>query len=134
MVFSCSAMFNQLVSPRRAVSACLVFRNSARYLREWLLFHTAAGVDFFHLYDNDSEDDFESVIEPWIRVGRAELVRWSGMFQQTAIYDDCLERARRRGAGGGGDGWHSSTTTNFSSIRSVLLWALSWINTKLSPA
>lgn len=81
------------------VAACLAFRNAARYLREWLLFHLAAGVDRFYLYDNESDDDFTAVLAPFLgvqagRVPLVELIHWPGYFQQNAIYDDCLRRAR----------------------------------------
>lgn len=75
---------------------CLAFRNAAPYLGEWLLFHAASGVDYFLLYDNDSTDDFRPVVQPWIDAGRAELVPWPGYYQQMAIYDDSLGRARGR--------------------------------------
>jgi hypothetical protein len=83
------------------IAACLAFRNAARYLREWLLFHMAAGVDRFYLYDNESDDDCQAVLAPFLKararaggVPLVELVAWPGYFQQNAIYDDCLRRAR----------------------------------------
>jgi hypothetical protein len=60
------------------------------------LFHTAAGIDYFFLYNNDSEDDFRPIVAPWINRNKAELIEWPGKHQQTPIYDDCLERSRGR--------------------------------------
>lgn len=81
------------------LAACLVFRNAAPYLREWLLFHLAVGFERFFLYNNDSTDDFATVLEPF-RARRAtdeppvvELIAWPGYYQQEPIYNDCLRRA-----------------------------------------
>jgi len=85
------------------LAVCLAFRNSARYLREWLLFHQAVGFDRFYLYNNDSEDDFARVLAPFMAApapGRRpliELAQWPGYFQQNEIYNDCLKRAATDG-------------------------------------
>lgn len=78
------------------VAIGVFFRNAGKYLREWLLFHTAAGVDYFYLYNNDSEDDFATVVAPWVRRGRAEVIDWPGVLQQGPAFDDCIVRARGR--------------------------------------
>lgn len=74
------------------IAACLCFRDSARYLHEWLLFHRVQGITRFYLYDNDSADDYASVLEPWIEAGVVQCRRWPGLGQQQAIYDDCLAK------------------------------------------
>lgn len=82
------------------LAACLAFRNAAPYLREWLLFHAAVGVQRFYLYNNDSTDDFARVLEPFRGSAspvQVELIAWPGYFQQNAIYDDCLRRATASG-------------------------------------
>ncbi len=76
------------------VAIGVFFRNAGKYLREWLLFHTAAGVDRFYLYNNDSDDDFAAVVEPWVRRGLAEVIDWPGALQQGPAFDDCIRRAR----------------------------------------
>lgn len=95
------------------VTACLAFRNTSEYLREWLLFHLASGVEHFWLYDNDSTDDHGPVVRPFVERGVVEVIGWPGYFQQTAIYDDCFARARERL--GGGAGSPSSMMTSSSS-------------------
>jgi hypothetical protein len=82
------------------LAACLAFRNAAPYLREWLLFHAAVGVQRFYLYNNDSTDDFERVLTPFLRAGgpiQMEPIAWPGYCQQNAIYEDCLKRATAAG-------------------------------------
>jgi len=81
---------------KNRVNVCLVFRNAADYLREWLLFHLASGVDHFYLYNNDSTDAFHRVLFPFISRGFVELFDWPGMYQQGAVYMDCLNRVTNR--------------------------------------
>jgi hypothetical protein len=80
------------------LAACLAFRNTASYLREWLLFHLAVGFDHFYLYNNDSTDDFAPVLTPFRALTHhgaplIELIEWPGVAQQLPIYNDCLRRA-----------------------------------------
>ena len=39
------------------VSICAIFKNEAKYLREWIEFHKIVGVEHFYLYNNFSTDD-----------------------------------------------------------------------------
>jgi len=50
--------------PAHFLSICTIFKNEARYLREWIEFHRLVGVDHFYLYENRSEDDFAPVLAP----------------------------------------------------------------------
>ena len=43
------------------VALCAILRDEARYLREWLAFHTLQGVSRFRLYDNGSADDTAAI-------------------------------------------------------------------------
>lgn len=43
------------------VGIAAIFKNEAPYLREWLDFHRAAGVDRFYLYDNGSTDESAAI-------------------------------------------------------------------------
>ena len=36
------------------LAACLVFKDAASYLDEWIRFHQRVGFEHFYLYDNDS--------------------------------------------------------------------------------
>lgn len=46
-----------------------VFQHEAVYLREWIEFHRLVGVEHFFLYDDRSDDDPRSVLEPYIDAG-----------------------------------------------------------------
>jgi hypothetical protein len=73
-----------------------IFKNEAPFLHDWLLFHAGVGVDHFFLYNNESDDDFLSVLRPWIDRGMVTLVDWPGQAVQMSAYNDCLRRARYR--------------------------------------
>lgn len=62
--------------PKYYVSACAIFRNEARFLKEWLEYHRLIGVDHFYLFNNLSEDDYLAVLKPYIDQGVVELYQW----------------------------------------------------------
>ncbi len=55
---------------------CALFRNEARYLREWIEFHRIVGVEAFYLYQNRSDDDWQSILLPYVEQGVVVLVDW----------------------------------------------------------
>jgi hypothetical protein len=72
------------------LAACLIYRNAARYLVEWLEFHRLMGVGRFFLYDNESDDDHRERLAPYIEDGIVVMQRWPGTAVQVAAYDHCL--------------------------------------------
>lgn len=72
------------------LALCLCFKNAARYLQEWIEFHRTVGVEHFFLYNNDSDDAFISVLQPYIQEGLVTLHDWPGVRQQVSAYDHCL--------------------------------------------
>jgi hypothetical protein len=78
------------------LSVCAIYKDEARYLREWIEFHRLVGVERFFLYDNGSTDDHLNVLAPYIEEGTVFLRRWFVPEQaQNAAYDDCLRRRFR---------------------------------------
>lgn len=75
------------------LAICAIFKNEARYLREWLTFHEGVGVQHFYLYNDNSTDDFEIVIAPWVERGMITLKNWPSK-SQVAAYNDCIKRHR----------------------------------------
>ncbi len=51
------------------VAATCMFRDEARYLREWIEFHRLVGFDRLYLQNNLSEDDYMSVLLPYLKEG-----------------------------------------------------------------
>lgn len=69
---------------------CVIAKNEARYLPEWIEYHLMIGFDKIYLYDNGSEDDIASACAPYDRV---QLINWpirGG--QQKSAYIDYLRR------------------------------------------
>ena len=70
------------------VSICGIFKNEGKYLREWIEFHKIVGVEHFYLYNNNSEDNFREILEPYIEDGLVTLVEWKkNQAQMEAYYD-----------------------------------------------
>ena len=55
---------------------CAIFRNESRYLREWVEFHLLQGAERLYLYNNRSDDDFLTVLAPYLADGTVHLVPW----------------------------------------------------------
>lgn len=62
--------------PQHYLTVATVLRNEGRYLREWLAFYKAVGVDHVVLYDNSSTDNFQGEIEDHLDSGWVEIVPW----------------------------------------------------------
>lgn len=75
-----------------------IFRNEARWMREWIEYHRLVGVDHFFLYNNHSQDRFRDVLRPYRKARLVTLLdlpmpnpfkRW-----QVKAYFDALQRSR----------------------------------------
>jgi hypothetical protein len=62
-----------LESPKYYMALMALFRNEARFLKEWIEFYKLMGVEHFYLFNHLSEDDYMSVLEPYIKDGMVEL-------------------------------------------------------------
>ncbi|MBW7571087.1 glycosyltransferase family 92 protein [Succinivibrio faecicola] len=74
------------------VSVCAIFKNEAPYIREWLEFNHLVGIEHFYLYNNNSEDDYLKVLQPYIDAGMVTLVQWPHNQKQMASYQDCIKK------------------------------------------
>ena len=64
-----------------------ILKNEGRYIKEWLDYHLLAGVDHFFLFDNDSTDDYDEIVAPYVKAGLVTSSRLSGRSPQFAAYD-----------------------------------------------
>ncbi|CAM6039258.1 unnamed protein product [Sphagnum compactum] len=65
------------------ICSCTMIQNGAKFLREWVLYHSHLGVEKFFLYDNNSDDELEEVVAtlssfnvtrqawPWVKTQEA---------------------------------------------------------------
>nr|CAB3471512.1 unnamed protein product [Digitaria exilis] len=51
------------------VCACTMVRDVAKFLREWVVYHSAIGVDRFVLYDNGSQDELDGQVRQLVTAG-----------------------------------------------------------------
>ncbi len=64
------------------LSICAIFKNEKRYLKEWIEYHRLVGVDHFYLYDNNSVDRPNTVLQPYIKAGIVTLIAWPDALQK----------------------------------------------------
>lgn len=73
------------------ISLCLIFKNEAPFLKEWLDYHITIGVDHFYLYNNNSDDNFMEILEPYIKANIVTLIDWPYTNSQFKAYNHCYE-------------------------------------------
>ena len=79
------------------LSICGIFRNEAPYLREWIEFHRVVGVGRFYLYLNNSEDDWERLLRPYVDTGAVEVTDWPmAPPAQVPAYQHFIDRHKGR--------------------------------------
>lgn len=81
----------KILSKKYNVSICAIFKNEAPYLREWIEFNHIVGVEHFYLYNNNSEDDYQSILKPYINNGLVTLIQWPYNQKQMECYMDCID-------------------------------------------
>lgn len=76
------------------ISICGIFKNEASFLKEWIEFHEMIGIEHFYLYNNNSEDSFMEVLQPYIDRGLVTLVDWPYDQAQIRAYQNFYETYR----------------------------------------
>ncbi|MBR2519196.1 MAG: glycosyltransferase family 92 protein [Selenomonadaceae bacterium] len=71
---------------RYDLAVVAILKNEGRYIKEWLDYHLLAGVDHFYLYDNDSTDDYNEIIAPYVEAGLVTNTPLTGGSAQFAAY------------------------------------------------
>nr|XP_048327753.1 glycosyltransferase family 92 protein RCOM_0530710 [Ziziphus jujuba var. spinosa] len=74
---------------------CTMVRNQGRFVREWVKYHAEMGVDRWFIYDNNSDDDIDFVIESLVSANY-NVTRhvWPWIKTQEAGFAHCALRAR----------------------------------------
>ncbi len=62
-----------LKNPKYYLAATAIFRDEARFLKEWIEFYRLLGVEHFYLYNHLSTDNYKQVLEPYIKEGLVSL-------------------------------------------------------------
>ena len=79
---------------RYTFSICSIFKNEAPYMKEWIEYYLLIGVDHFYLYNNNSEDDYKSVLQHYIDKGIVTLTEWPEIPGQISSYKHWYENYR----------------------------------------
>jgi hypothetical protein len=92
---------------RHELAICAMFKNEAPWLKEWIDYHhRALGVSHFYLYNNDSTDDFLTVLQPYLDQGLVDIIDWPSTPEhgiwgvsdftfipyQLGAFNDCVKR------------------------------------------
>jgi hypothetical protein len=94
---SWSTIKSRDVDARYDLAVCAIFKNEATYLREWIEFHRLVGVEKFILYNNESTDGYQAVLDPYVDSGIVTLYDVPvHPAQQSTAYNSCLEQYRGR--------------------------------------
>ena len=76
------------------LAICVIVKNEAPYMKEWIDYHRLVGVEKFYVYDNESTDSLLSVLAPYIYKGIVEYNFIEGKARQMDAYNDCLKSHR----------------------------------------
>ncbi|CAK9178314.1 unnamed protein product [Ilex paraguariensis] len=103
--------------------ACTMVYNVAKFLKEWVIYHSKIGVDKFILYDNDSDDDLKEVVEELVQEGY-DLNTWLWFWPKTqeAGFSHCALYAK-----------NSCTWMTFIDV-DEFIYSPSWSNYSSKPS
>lgn len=90
-------LFSKIVNEKKykyKASLCLIFKDEARYLKEWIDYHILIGIDHFYLYNNNSTDNYLEILKPYIENGVITLINFPKNYAQVKAYQDCYERSK----------------------------------------
>jgi hypothetical protein len=84
------------------LSVCAIFQDDAHFLKEWIEFHKIQGVSHFYLYNNNSSDNYQEALQPYLEKEEVTLVDWDYEYEdanrkswclvQTGAYLDCIQK------------------------------------------
>jgi hypothetical protein len=80
-----SVFAEQLEKPKSKkynLSVCSLFKNEAKYFKEWIEFHRLVGVEHFYLYNNGSLDNYANILNPYLKEGLITLVEWPDLIKE----------------------------------------------------
>ncbi|PON95262.1 Glycosyltransferase [Trema orientale] len=84
-----------LTRKHHEMCVCTMVRNQARFLKEWVMYHAQIGVQRWFIYDNNSNDELDPVVESLLS-SNYNVTRhvWLWIKTQEAGFAHCALRAR----------------------------------------
>ena len=74
---------------------CLIVKNEASYIKEWIDYYKLIGADILFIYDNDSTDNLKKILEPYIKSGLVIYHQIPGSSRQLDAYNICIKTYRK---------------------------------------
>lgn len=82
------------------LSACCIFKDELKYLKEWIEYHLIIGVDHFYMISNDDNpNQAKQILKPYIDKGVVDFLHRSGgpfITFQTDIYLEIIPLSRNK--------------------------------------
>lgn len=72
------------------LAICVIIKNEAKYIEEWLEYHINLGVNKFFVYDNESQDNIQNILQSYVSEKVVEYKVWPGESVQLSAYDDAI--------------------------------------------
>ena len=69
----------------------LFLKIGSPYLKEWIEYHKIVGIQHFYMYNNNSNDDYLAILQPYIEAGDVTFLNWPYEQGQMSAYRDCVK-------------------------------------------
>lgn len=69
-----------------------ISKNEGPYIKEWIDYHKLIGFTKFYFYDNESNDDTQEILKPYIKQGVVEYTLILGKARQLDAYNDAINK------------------------------------------
>ncbi len=76
------------------LAICGIFKDEARFLKEWITYHQLVGIQHFYLYNNNSTDNYADVLKSFIDDDIVTLIEWPYEQGQITAYKNFYDRFR----------------------------------------
>ena len=86
------SIISELYPKEASLAIVAIAKNESDYIKEWVAFHKAVGVDNIILFDNDSTDNMKEIIDPFIQQGYVLYHAINGKAQHLNAYNEALRR------------------------------------------
>ncbi len=63
-------------------------------MKEWIEYYLLIGIDHFYLYNNNSDDDYKTILQPYIDKELVTLIEWPDIPGQISAYKNWYENYR----------------------------------------
>ena len=76
---------------REGLAVAAIAKNEGPYIKEWIEFYVKQGVTHFLIYDNDSTDNLEDILQPFIAQGLVTYKKLPGKMRQCDAYNIAIK-------------------------------------------